>query len=85
MMSFLTAEINGGYRIAGWVFDSGILDLSEIILQCIFLRNGYYTYILYPYTISMNYNRMTLPVVRIWYMLHYIWKIELIVKILIYA
>ena len=39
--------------------NSGILDLSEIILQCIFLRNGYYTYILYPYTISINYNRMT--------------------------
>ena len=35
------------------------MDLSEITLQCIFLRNGYYTYILYPYTISMNYNRMT--------------------------
>ena len=71
MMSFLTAEINGGYRIAGWVLDFKLIIfeiwgswtyLKSYVtydLQCIFLRNAYYTYILYLYTISMNYNRMT--------------------------
>ena len=52
-----------GCWISNYLFlNSGILDLSEITLQCISLRNGYYTYILYPYTKSMNYNRMTMVV-----------------------